>query len=193
MSTHNGSVDKTMPIINPVKATMIALENKNYDINNINQVCFSVCQAYGDVYGNDVRNQCKDQCTSMISQKKQEYGFSDCSKKRPAIPADQFRVPHFFPELLSVTGDRKGSLNTCLMKCDTTSYPAECSGFCHIDYNALECEKVTPTPAPLGTPSRVNTSKNNTSTGRSKNNIIIIVVISVVVFLSMIAYVLLRG
>jgi hypothetical protein len=190
MSTHNGSVDKTLPTINPIKATMIALENKNYDINNINQVCFSVCQAYGDVYGNDVREKCKDQCTSMISQKKQEYGFSDCSKKRPAIPADQFRVPHFFPELLSVTSDRKGSLNTCLTKCDTTSYPAECRGFCHVDYNALECEKVTPTPAsaPLATPKGANKG-----VGRSTRDIIIIVVISVVVFLSIIAYVLLRG
>jgi len=122
--------------INPCKATMQKMSKGNCDINKISDTCYSICNSYGKVFP-DMLDNCNQQCFDMITEKKQEYGFSNCSKKRPVSPVSWNQVPSLFPGFLAMYKDPKKAYDECIRSCSGSSLENSCTDRCELDFSAI--------------------------------------------------------
>jgi hypothetical protein len=123
--------------INPCKAVMEKVATSDCDINEINNLCYGVCNSFGRVYGADVRKKCDDKCADMISRKKKDLGTNDCYKRQPLPPPTWFQVPDNYPELLNMTQNPKKAYEECCSMCEGCSLPNECREKCRLNAGAV--------------------------------------------------------
>ena len=124
--------------INPCKAVLKNVGNSGYDINNINNLCYGVCNSYGQVYGSGVGKKCRDMCADMISRKKQELGTTDCYKRQPTPPLSWYQVPDYYPRLLKKIGDKQQAYEVCCNMCEGCQFPNECREKCKLNADAVD-------------------------------------------------------
>ena len=122
--------------INPCKAVMNKLSTSGCDINKMNELCYGICKSYGDTY-EGVSDDCRDQCAAMISDKKKQYGFTDCTKRQPTPPPGWFQIPSLFPSLLRKFNDPQQAYTACCQMAMDTPYPKSTREKCKLDADAL--------------------------------------------------------
>ena len=83
--------------VDPCKAIQIKQQD-NIGINEINDLCYSICDAYGNPIG------CSDKCKEIIAQKQFKLGrWSKCYYTRPTKPVNWIQIPRYFPQYLKNT------------------------------------------------------------------------------------------
>jgi hypothetical protein len=175
--------------INPCKAVTQEISSSGCDINNINNLCYGICDSFGRVYGSEVEGQCRDRCANMISRKKKDLGTTDCNKRQPLPPPSWFQVPDYYPELLKETQRPDKAYKMCQAMCKNSSYPNDCLDKCRINSDAVENY---PNPNPKfeennypkfksNSPQHNTLSNNKSNSPKNCNNIIYIGIISLFV------------
>ena len=122
--------------INPCSATMKKMSKGNCDINKISDTCYSICNSYGKIYP-DILDTCNQQCVEMVTEKKQQYGFNNCNKKRPSPSLSWNQIPAFFPQFLESSKNPKEAHKQCYDACDNSLYQNSCKERCDLDFSAI--------------------------------------------------------
>lgn len=120
--------------INPCKAVneKLSHETSNCNINEMNNLCYSICNAFGNPDG------CKDQCASMISSKKKMMGYDDCNKRTPYPPPIWNQISRPFPSLFrEFGGDIDKAYNQCCKMAAKSQYPNSMREMCRLDASAV--------------------------------------------------------
>ena len=123
--------------INPCKAVMQKVKDAKCDINTINELCYSISNAYGGVYGPELKSELDKQCADLITKKKCVLGKDTCGLRRPVPPPSFNQVPHFFPTLLKQTNNVEKAYNQCCVKCTGGIYENQCRENCKLEADAV--------------------------------------------------------
>ena len=121
--------------INPCQAINKKFGKNGTDINTMNNMCFGICQAYGNPEG------CSEQCSAMLSTKKVSMGKSDCTL-RISRPPIWNQIPRNFPSLLQKTGNVEQAYKQCCIIASKDKYPNTTKEMCKLDASAIIPQKV---------------------------------------------------
>lgn len=125
--------------INPCHAINVKINNTNtsknthgggININNMNDLCYGICNAYGNPNG------CDKQCATMLSAKKQMMGKTDCSLRIPRVPIWN-QIPRYFPALLRKTNNVKKAYNQCCAMAAKSIYTNSTRDMCKLDADSI--------------------------------------------------------
>lgn len=123
--------------INPLKAVLKNLQFSTGDINDINDLCYGISNAYGNVFGSKIKQNLNRKCADLISEKKCSNYQTDCYMKRPSPPIEFNQIPHFYPKLLKDGNNPHKAYEICCNMCTNTRYSNSCNKNCRVDADAV--------------------------------------------------------
>ncbi len=131
--------------LNPIKGAMCYLNSDVRIINELNDVCTDICDAFGQngLYNN---TECNNICSNEITNINIKNGYSKNYPRRPLKPPVFIQSPHYFPTLfysnqekMNINDNIKYSTNKCIDKCnlDNDIYKEECIMNCKRDAGSI--------------------------------------------------------
>jgi hypothetical protein len=124
--------------INPCKASLSNFKNKSIgdiqgSMNEINSICYGVCNAYGNPDG------CDNICADFINDINFSLGNKQpkCTPKRPTVPVIWNNIPRLFPQIYKKERNIEKALSKSIKLCSLSPLPLECKNMCIIDANAI--------------------------------------------------------
>lgn len=135
---------------NPCNACLKKLEHEgNLNYHSVNDCCWNTMAAVtGENSNTSIRDY--ENCVDCVNaQIPTVLGFqrSRCNLT-PKVPPIWHQAPHYFPDMYRRTRDADGSLNECIIECQSNNLKGECCDNCRTDYMAFEPynkERVNPT------------------------------------------------
>lgn len=191
--------------INPIKGALLNLNKSTRYINELNDRCTEICDAFGN-NGFYSPTACNNICKNAVTDLNIKDGYSEDYPRRPLKPPMFNQTSHYFPSLffdnpnkIDLSTHLKNSKKKCIELCKLPGqlYPLECIRNCNEDAMSIVLPTSSPSTSSIPIPETPTMSNitnetapiiNSTETKKNNNILFGIVLIIVLLIVGVISY-----